>query len=333
MTLSVASHSFSNRSTTSRQNALSVQLQCPVCQKPLSLVGYRPPYLCNECGFLMSDTNGILRALRPEREQHFSQFIREYETVRAKEGRGSPSSDYYLSLPYKDLTGRNGWQWKIRARTFRCMEKSILPAIERAHPAGCNVLDLGAGNCWFSYRMALRGHRPVAVDLLDSESDGMGAAKHYFSHLPAPFPRFQAEMDHIPFASAQFDIVVFNASFHYSVDYCATLSAALRCLRRPGFVIIADTAFYTRDASGQAMLAERRAAFQKQFGFGSDSIPSLEYLTQASLNNLEEMFSLRWNRITPWYGWQWALRPWKARVLRRRDPSRFHLFWAEVTHQ
>jgi SAM-dependent methyltransferase len=331
MTYSVGSHSLENRSATGSQDALSVQLQCPVCQRLLFLTRSQLSFLCNECGFLMSHTNGIRRALHPERERHFSQFVRDYETVRAREGRSSSFPDFYLSLPYKDLTERNSWQWQIRARTFRCLEKRILPAIERARPRGCDVLDIGAGNCWFSFRMALRGHRPVAVDLLDNDADGMGAAKHYFSHLPTAFPRFQAEMDHLPFTSAQFDVVVFNASFHYSVDYGRTLGEALRCLRRPGFVIIADSAFYARDEIGQAMLAERRATFQKQFGFASDSIPSLEYLTPASLNNLEEVFSLHWNKITPWYGWKWAMRPWKARVLRRREPSRFHLFWAEVT--
>jgi SAM-dependent methyltransferase len=330
MTQSSASHTLSNRSSSSSQMLLSVQVQCPVCQGSLFLAGTDHQFLCNECGFLMSDANGILRALRPERARHFSQFIREYEVVRAGEGRGSSSPEYYLSLPDKDRTGRNAWQWHIRARTFHCLEKQILPAIERAHPNGLDLLDIGAGNCWFSYRMALRGHRPVAVDLLDNDTDGMGAAKHYFSQLPASFSRFQAEMDYLPFASGQFDVVVFNASFHYSVDYGATLREALRCLRRPGFVIIADTAFYRRDESGQAMLAERRASFHEQFGFGSDSIPSLEYLTPASLNSLEEICSLRWNRITPWYGWQWAMRPWKARVFRRREPSRFHLFWARV---
>jgi ubiquinone/menaquinone biosynthesis C-methylase UbiE len=125
-------------------------------------------------------------------------------------------------------------------------------------------------------------------------------------------------------------LVVFNASFHYSVDYSATLREALRCLRRPGFVIIADSAFYAHEESGQAMLAERRATFQKRFGFASDSIASLEYLTPGSLKNLEKDFSIRWNRLTPWYGLGWAMRPWKARILGRREPSRFHLFWAEV---
>jgi len=331
MTHSTVHEELTNRSTTSGHTELRIQFQCPVCQESLPLAATDPQFRCEVCGFLMSDTNGILRALRPERERYFSLFVREYEAVRAREGRSSSSPDFYLSLPYRDLTGRNSWQWQIRARTFRCLEQRILPAIERARPRGCDVLDIGAGNCWFSYRMALRGHRPVAVDLLDNDADGMGAAKHYFSHLPAPFPRFQAEMDHLPFASAQFDLVVFNASFHYSVDYGSTLGEALRCLRRPGFVIIADSAFYSRDESGRAMLAERRAAFQKQFGFASDSIPSLEYLTSASLNELEQAFSLHWNRIAPWYGWKWAMRPWKARLLRRREPSRFYLLWAEVT--
>jgi SAM-dependent methyltransferase len=278
----------------------------------------------------MSEHNGIFRALAPERELHFRRFIREYETVRAQEGRGSVFSDFYLELPYKDLTGRNSWQWQIRAQTFRCMERQVLPAIEGAYPLGLNVLDIGAGNCWLSYRMALRGHHPVAVDLLDSDADGLGAAKHYFSSLPDPFPRFQAEMDRLPFASAQFDVVVFNASFHYSVDYVRTFSEALRCLRNPGHIIIADSPFYDREESGQTMLEEKRAGFERQFGFRSDSIPSREYLTPGSLNQLAETFSLHWKILKPWYGLKWALRPWTARLLRRREPSKFHLFWTHV---
>jgi len=178
--------------------------------------------------------------------------------------------------------------------------------------------------------MALRGHRPVAVDLLENDSDGMGAAKHYFSSLPAPFPRFLAEMDRLPFASVQFDVIVFNASFHYSVDYVRTFGEALRCLRSPGYIVIADSPFYKRDESGRTMLEEKHAAFERRFGFRSDSIPSLEYLTPTSLNQLAKTFSLQWNVVKTWYGFKWAMRPIKARLLRRREPSRFHLFWARV---
>ncbi|HZQ96665.1 MAG TPA: class I SAM-dependent methyltransferase [Candidatus Sulfotelmatobacter sp.] len=287
-------------------------------------------WTCAGCDFVIRKEKGILRALQPNRERYFQQFIRDYETVRAREGRGSVSPEYYLSLPDKDLTGCNSWQWQIRARTFHCLERRILPAIERAHPLGCDLLDIGAGNCWFSCRMALRGHRPVAVDLLDNDWDGLGAARHYLSRLPSSFPRFVAEMDSLPFATGQFDIVVFNASFHYSVDYFVTLTEALRCLRRPGFVILADSPLYAREESGQAMLAEKRAAFQRQFGFSSDSIPSREYLTKASLEELQRRLPLRWKMVTPWYGLQWAMRPWKARLLRQREPSRFHLIYSEV---
>jgi len=249
--------------------------------------------------------------------------------VRAKEGRGSSGADYYLALPFKDLTGRNVWQWHIRARTFAFMEKHLLPNIESSCPQGCDVLDVGAGNGWLSYRMAQRGHRPVAVDLLVNDSDGLGAARHYFQFVP-PFLRFRAEMDCLPFMPAQFDVVIFNASLHYSVDYLATLQEALRCLRKGGHLIVADSPFYRKDESGQRMLQEKRDAFNRQFGFSSDSIPSREYLTTDTLNDLAAHLELKWRVYKPWYGLGWALRPMKASLLRRREPSKFYLLHAKV---
>jgi SAM-dependent methyltransferase len=305
----------------------SPQLECSVCRKPILDLSDAQ---CAYCGFRMLEANGIFRTLTPDREEHFKQFIHEYELVRAREGRGSSSPEYYLALPFRDLTGRNSWQWEIRGRTFRHMEKYIFPYVERAYPRGADVLDIGAGNCWLSFQIALRGHRPVAVDLLDNDTDGLGSAQHYFSRLPRPFPRFQAEMDHLPFAAGQFDVVIFNASFHYSMDYGKTLREALRCLRRPGFVIIADTPLYRRDESGKSMLDEKRAAFRQKYGFPSDSVPSCEYLTPFMLDDLAKALGLQWKILKPWYGMQWAIRPIKARILRRREPSKFFLIWARV---
>jgi SAM-dependent methyltransferase len=247
--------------------------------------------------------------------------------VRAKEGRGSSSADYYLALPFKDLTGRNSWQWHIRARTFRFMEKHLLPSIENSYPRGCDILDIGAGNGWLSYRLAKRGHRPVAVDLLVNDTDGLGGARHYFQLAPA-FLRFKAEMDCLPFMPAQFDVVIFNASLHYSVDYRRTLQEALRCLRSGGHLIVADSPFYRREESGKKMLQEKRAAFNRQFGFSSDSIQSREYLTPETLINLSTKLALKWKVYKPWYGLSWALRPIKASLMRRREPSKFYLLHA-----
>jgi len=312
-------------------NRSGLRLQCPVCSNALHESAF-PPRLpaCSQCGFLLAEEDGIFRCLPSEREAYFAQFVREYELVRANEGRGSSSSDYYLHLPFKDLTGRNSWQWGIRARTWRHMVRKVLSQIERDYPGGCSVLDIGAGNCWLSYQLSLRGHRPVAIDLLKNDADGLGAARHYLSRLPGPFPRFQAEMDHLPFAAGQFDVAIFNASFHYSVDYAQTLGEALRCLRRPGYVIIADSPFYSKDESGQEMVKEKHRAFEQRCGFRSDSIPSREYLTPGLLGGLARQFGVRWNLSKPWYGFNWALRPAKARLQRRREPAKFYLLWAKV---
>lgn len=308
----------------------SIGFQCPVCKRPIATVSGLRPASCSRCGFTISVIDGIHRALASDRKQHFSHFISDYQTVRQNEGRGSDSADYYLSLPFRDLTGHNSWQWSIRARTFNCLLKRIMPRIEAEHPGGADILDIGAGNGWLSYRLALRGHRPTAVDLIDNDADGLGAARHYLDRLAIPFPRIQAEMDNLPFLRHQFDVAIFNAALHYSSSYLATLTEVLRCLRRPGYLIIADSPWYGREESGQRMVEEKRADFQRRFGFPSDSLRSEEFLTDGKLACLARDLQLRWRIEKPWYGLRWALRPLKARLLGRREPSKFHVFWTKV---
>jgi SAM-dependent methyltransferase len=268
-------------------------------------------------------------ALTPERELRYRKFIKDYERIRSLEGRGSADAEYYLALPFKDLTGANSSQWQIRSRTYQCFQQRILPELEARH-GRMNVLDIGAGNCWLSYRLASRGHHPVAVDLLVNEADGLGAARHYAARLALCFPRFQAEMDRLPFAESQFDCAIFNASFHYSEDYFWTLNEVIRCLRPGGTVIIADSPWYQHEESGEKMLQERRLMFEKRFGTPSDSIASREYLTDASLRAMEKRFGLSWRVYRPSYGVRWALRPVVAKLRRRREPSRFRIYAAEV---
>lgn len=321
-----------NDSPRSRETPLTLQLQCPACAQAVPVFDFRhaAEWICPKCGFVLTEVDGIFRCLTPERDRYFRQFIREYALVRAREGRGSDSEQYYLELPFKDLTGQNHWQWQIRARTWRHIERHLLPSIERSYPHGCDVLDIGAGNCWLSYRIALRGHRPVAVDLLSNQMDGLGAGRHYLSGLDQPFLRFEAEMDRLPFVSQQFDVAIFNASFHYSVNYEQTLTEVLRSLRRPGHVIIADSPFYSSGENGQKMLAEKHVDFERRFGFRSDSVPSREYLTLAMLNDLAQKLRVRWRVLKPWYGINWALRPVKAYLSGRREPAKFYLLWGKV---
>ncbi|MGE5326919.1 MAG: class I SAM-dependent methyltransferase [Deltaproteobacteria bacterium] len=273
---------------------------------------------------------GIWEALLPERRAKFERFIEEYEKVRRMEGRGSGGGHYYLALPFKDVSGHNSWQWKIRGRSFRFLAQKVLPILEYRITGGMDVLDLGAGNCWLSYRLASRGHRPVAVDLLVNQLDGLGAARHYFPFLGRKFPRFQAEIDRLPFAEKQFDLAIFNASFHYSEDYSQTLEECLRCLRRPGHIIIMDSPLYTHAESGERMLQERRSNFERKYGFRSDSVASREYLTPSMLDALGRRFDINWTILHPWYGVKWAVRPLRAWFQRRREPAKFQIIWGTV---
>jgi SAM-dependent methyltransferase len=303
-------------------DAWGIALQCPLCRTAMDSA------LCPSCAFEMANHNGILYALPPERVVYFERFIADYEYIRASEGRGSNGDNFYLSLPYQDLSGKSSDQWQIRARSFdHLRDHVLLPNLKD----GAKILDLGAGNGWMSFRLALAGYRPCAVDLLTNDNDGLGAAKHYRGALPRLFPRFQAEITHLPFQDGQFEAVVFNASFHYAEDPEAAIREALRCVRTNGLVIICDTPWYTRETSGRQMVEERRAAFLKTYGTASDSIECAEFLTPDRLRFLEQRLSIRWTVHSPSYGLRWAMRPIVAKLRQRREPSRFRIYFTRKT--
>ncbi len=315
--------SASEPNDTPGEPCLEIKLRCPRCSANLSSLS------CSKCGLRLCDNRGVVHALPPERATHFAQFIADYEHVRSAEGRGSANDEFYLALPYRDLSGGNSEQWRIRARTYDClMDRVLKPAL----PSGAQILDLGAGNCWLSFRLAMAGFRPCAVDLLTNEHDGLGAAEHFRNHLPQFFPRFQAELTHLPFQSGQFDAVVFNASFHYTESARAALKEAFRCIKRGGIVIISDTPWYSREESGRAMIAERRGAYLRRYGTYSASIESIEYLTAEHLQQLEDSLSISWTTYPPRYGFKWAMRPILAKVRGRREPARFRIYVARKVH-
>src|SRR5208337_5121733 len=132
--------------------------------------------------------------------------VRDYEFIRRKEGRCSQDPAFYLALPFADLTGNFIEQWRIRARSFRYLERRLLPRLIQLYGSSLRILDIGAGNGWLSYRLALAGHRPMAVDLCSNAFDGLESASHYATVLPEFFSRVQAEMTYLPFEAAQFDV-------------------------------------------------------------------------------------------------------------------------------
>jgi len=318
------------------QQTRPIALRCPACRTESIALPYyslgQPcgAIACTNCSFVLEQKHRIWLALPRDRHRYFALFLRNYQAVRKAESRGSDGPDFYLSLPFCDRTNRNSWQWSIRARTYRYIVRHILPALNDGASQQATILDLGAGNGWLSYRLATLGHRPIAVDLQSNTYDGLGAATHYLHTLPVLFPRFQAELDRLPFEDGQFDCAIFNASFHYSENYDVTLADAIRCLRPGGTVCIADSPSYSREEHGLAMLRERRNSFQARFGFQSDALASCEYLTKERLLSLEAKHDLQWTTHPVWYGIRWACRPIIARLSKRREPSQFRIYTARV---
>ncbi len=249
----------------------------------------------------------------------YTQFLHEYGTVRAHQGWGHPTADYYRNLPHVPPSDPQAAIWRIRVNSYQTLlQQVILPWEKKAsHPL--KILDLGAGNSWLSNRLAERHHHCAALDLSLSDKDGLGAWVHY----PNAFTSIQAEFDHLPFQDQQADLLIFNGSFHYATDYLPTLHEALRVLQPTGSLIILDTPVYHTQASGEKMVKEREDQFQQRYGFPSNALPTENFLTYEKLKRLGEATGLTWHFIRPAYGVAWEMRYWKARLLGHREPAQF----------
>jgi len=259
--------------------------------------------------------DGIWRMLPPNRLSYFSQFIEDYERIRRSEGRGSQSATWYRDLPFPSQGTPFADDWRIRGKSYQ----TLLTLLTSTKPL--NILDLGAGNGWLSNRLAEQGHCVAAVDLLTNSFDGLGAQQNYTTHFTA----IQAEYDHLPFDNNQFDVVIYNGSLHYALDYICTLQEARRVLRAHGHVTIMDSPVYHNQSSGKTMVNQREEHFERTYGTRSNALNSEHFLTYARLESLADQLDIRWHVHTPNYGLRWKLRPLKARLRGHREPAKFHV--------
>lgn len=242
--------------------------------------------------------------------------------IRKAEGRDYDDGSICTDLPACPAGNPLAWQWRIRRRSYR----ALLRMLNREADASANVLDLGAGVGWLSNRLREAGYCPCAVDLSSDRSDGLGAARHFSQD----WPRVIAEFDRLPLEAGSTDVAIFNASFHYSTDYAETLSEAKRVVRPGGLIVVLDSPVYHSKCSGERMLEEQAAGFEKRFGTRSDSLPVRGFLTWGELEQLAGRLGLEWHVHKPWYGLRWAARPWIARLRKRREPASFVLLWART---
>lgn len=251
-------------------------------------------------------------------------FAIQYALHRAKEGRGY-SGETLLALPYI-RRGPHAAQWAVRARSFEALMNRVLRPSAARLGRFLEVLDLGAGNGWLSYRITLDGHHSIALDIRDDSVDGLGAAKPFLRRAPN-MECILARFDALPLAAASVDIALFNASIHYSTDLSRVLGEARRVTRRGGQMVILDSPFYEREIDGLAMVAEKR----ERFGPAADALmalPFIEFLTVERLRRAAP--ELEWKRHRVRYPLGYELRPWIAAFGGKRRPSRFDLWVAQI---
>lgn len=296
-----------------------ISFVCPRCKIGLDQTA-PDEFRCSQDGLTFHKVDGIWRFLLPERMEYFARFIADYETVRRFEGRGSADESYYRTLPYHPTR-----DWQIRATSFLALLKQVIIPIEKNKNL-LQILDLGAGNSWLSDQLASRGHAVTAVDLTINDFDGLGCHRFYES----TFMPVQAEFDYLPFPEKIMDIVLFNASLHYSGNYEHSLQESLRLLDVDGRLVVLDSPVYRDADSGRSMVREREEHFTKRYGFASDSLQSENYLTYQRMEEIAAKLGITWHHIRPFYGIRWSMRPWLARLRGSREPAEFGLWIGEL---
>ncbi len=259
--------------------------------------------------------DGIWRALFDTDGSRFAKFRREYSIVRDAEGRRFDSMESYRALPF-GVEGPRRDEWRVRAKSYEALIRELVDPLTRDR-ARVRFLDLGAGNGWLSHRLSAFG-LVWSVDISDDPHDGLGVCACYG---PMVVP-VMASNDVLPFGDRSVDLAIFNASFHYSERYEATLAEALRVA---GEVVVMDTPVYRDAESGRRMVEERRLDFLKRYGFASDGLKSEGFLTHDRIRELALGQGVRVELISPVYDAKFALRPITARFKLGREPARFFL--------
>jgi len=297
---------------------VTLQYVCPSCRQGLesSEIGYG----CPVEGFRFTNTQGVPDFILPGRRQTVDEFLSVYNTVRKSEEWGSRDFRYYLELPYNDTTGKHSSIWRLRARTYDCFIRDLVSGSSAGSLA---FLDLGAGNCWLSFRLTQRGQRGFAVDTNLSAHDGLAVASRMATSRSLDFIPVRAEFDFLPFPESQFDLIIFNASLHYALDPLETISKVFPLLKPNGVLYLLDSPIYRDAWSGEAMVRERMADFKRRYGFTLQRTSAGSFLTFELIDQLRQRFHVQ--LLFPRYGLRWAVRERAMPLLLGREPARFHV--------
>lgn len=187
---------------------------------------------CIQCGILYRIKDGILILKIHDRD-----VLREksqWEQFAKTEGWLEKNELYLEALPsaganflmHKDTIG-----WLTHEYNFFTMLKIL-------SLKGKSVLDFGAGRCWSSKWMAMKGAEVVAFDALEHPTIGLGAGAVFLKNHDIYFDRVCGDFNELPFQDETFDIVVSTGSMHHSNNLSVTIGEVARILKTGGSLAI-----------------------------------------------------------------------------------------------
>ena len=296
------------------------QLACPGCRAGFGSVPEGSATACVRCGCGVERRGGVLRCIGALDSERDRLLVTQYRAVRDGDGFRRADAQYYQTLPWVSDDDPRAAEWRIRRSSLAALTHLVLPDPTPAR----HVADLGAGCGWLAHRLTEMGHAVVAVDLLDDDRDGLGACRHY----DVSFAKVQADFDALPFGDAQFDLVVFNASLHYSPDPERSLAAARRLLSPRGAIAVVDSPMFDRVADGERMVADELTRFAETRGVDRPVRLGVGFLTYERLDRRAGRLGLT-PRFVPTRGpLVWRLRRQLGRVRLGRAPATFGVWVA-----
>lgn len=157
-----------------------------------------------------------------------------------QETEGISSDEFLRRLPCYDKIGKT-FETKLGYTTAmydQMMSHLQLSGDER-------LLDLGAGRCWTTRDLALRGCKCVAIDIVTMKYIGLESSDVYFEQHPGMYwDRARADMEAIPFIDESFDVIFCCAALHHSSNVETVVDEMGRVLAPGGRIVLVNEPDY-----------------------------------------------------------------------------------------
>ncbi len=241
---------------------------CPVCYSDLAAQG--DTIRCVSENRFFSRLQGLPVLVRPE-QQFLLRDAQSYASA-WKQTKWAPHAEEILELPFVRRSG-----WRQKAQSFR----ELLEILGSSHNR--NLVDVGAGTGWLSFRLAQTGFLCFAIDISSDSEVGLGAATQ-FDASPNRFERALATLDRWPIHSHSVDIAICNASLHYLADFRLAIAEAARVLRSSGQFIIMNSPVH-QDSESARRAAKNFRNDIRRLGASGEVVESHQHLVASDLED------------------------------------------------